>query len=557
MRNRVSRTLHTILLISALVVVGGLGMLVGVASSAPSTQGSFPEPTPTPYPGDPTAYTVSSIDPAEATTTWPAVTENGITISETTITASYPEGATFTTTIDSDRPLGAMVLLLGFIEFEAGDNPPGVIFDANTTFPVEVSVTIPNRGPAAPNSPFFMPFGTVQARWAVLEPLGPTRGRPGVALETQLRQVRYIDTTRDWQRISSNGVAIYALNTGDLSADDVGMMLAEMTTSTLGAALEAYQIEELDSLGFRAFGLDLNFGSHTILYPDQDMWEADGSPGPLLETVQDGFFFFSTSTTTVLDAPTPDCAYFADGEGDFTRYQFLINNRLSQQLINAINAFTGQIAANFGFGSDWWNNGLEIYFAAGPIPYNEVTQSLAASGAQFVPLSEGTPLLRYPPGSVFEGCDSPVGLIGASFINWLVSRTNLAVLTDIIVQVRSTEQTPIEVLEATFGDDFVNIENAWRSTMGLPPVSLSQIDPIAALQPAPTALLNVGDTLAVPGFGPLPLVNVPGDPLSSGAACFPGGTIEVLQRGLLDGVVWYQVECQTLTGWISEGDLIP
>lgn len=524
-----------------------LALLVGfgVAISAPPSQSGFPEPTPTAFPADPSSYTIETVRGSTEAVTLPDIEQDGISLTNIQVIPNFPEELVLTATLDSTQPI-EFIQLERLVRSIGVQGFSGLVqrIPVPETFPAELSFTLDNNQLAGLDL-----WTTFDFRITVV-PQAPD-GQTPLALVTELGTLTYGDPTQDWTLVRSNGVDLYFLaEPPDITFDQIGERLAATTSSTLARLADVFQLDAPDTTNTTLLTV--------AVYPDFGTYEriSRGSGIPLVRG-QIGFNGLLNAGPYVLNAPPLACSYLPPAEQQTPAFEvdFLIRNQVAETLAFGVLLQSGQL--NGGGPDTWWVTGLTTWLSGNGAPYNEVVLQLAQSGIAFTSLAEGNPLFRYPRGLGLNDCDQVSGIIGASFINWLSARTGIETLAAIMTEVSNTPAGAVNAIETVIGDDFIALENAWRASVGIAPLTLADIDPEAALQPAPGALYVVGDTFVYTGFGVLSLNNDPGPLDFGGGGCFPNAEVEVLRVGQIEGVVWYEVECASLTGWVREVELLP
>ncbi|MBC7812522.1 MAG: hypothetical protein H7175_15315 [Burkholderiales bacterium] len=96
-------------------------------------------------------------------------------------------------------------------------------------------------------------------------------------------------------------------------------------------------------------------------------------------------------------------------------------------------------------------------------------------------------------------------------------------------------------------------------------ITLTATTPPTAIPPTPSVatLFSIGDsaTIAGSGIGAVYLTEV-AEPITRrnrvpNASCYPGSTVDILAAEEVDGIMYYNVECNNTGGWLAEAELNP
>lgn len=501
-----------------------LAMLIGLslpATAAPSPQDMA---TPTPHEVEDVTYTLTVVGGEEETLTFPDEEVDGVTFSEVTATSQYPRGVVFTADISSEQENFEIQSLTLFIRFDHGSGSR-----AAAEYDPAEEVWVAHPWIAGEGQPAWTHFTFY---WSLVD-------AEGNGYETTPQEMTYSDPTREWFRVESDLVLAYWYGFGEDTADQIAHDIAYAVAAT----------EERRVIGF---GGPLSYKPVAVIYPDEvGLGEIYGSGA----TNSNAAGFTSNELgMTVQDIGMPSDEWYerqADCIWLTSREERTLERRIRGTVFGTIpHEITHLYQFDHGVsrGPLWWTEGQAEWFTYSPGQYDRRLRTLAELDPELATLDgEGIGA------SAFEadGCYALAYDVGPSFINWLLSNYGGAEAHGQIIEAMGANTSPVDAIEIVTGRDFLDLENEWRSYLGFNTLSLADIDPASALEELVNPVLAPGDTVAVPGFSPVPLNVNPGPAQLANAQCFGGTEVTVLRGGSLDGVDYYEVDCQGLTGWLT------
>jgi hypothetical protein len=202
-------------------------------------------------------------------------------------------------------------------------------------------------------------------------------------------------------------------------------------------------------------------------------------------------------------------------------------------------------------GPMWWIEGQANWFSFAPGLYDDRLRHLGT--LQAIPSLTGEISLdtKQADGRADLGYD-----MGASFVNWLVATQGGIATHRQIVTRMAGGASLYDAVEQVTGQSFFDLQNDWRVYLDLPPFTLADLDPAAALDPIPDPLFAVGDVITLPPTPALlSLYEVPQPRALISGQCFAGMQASVIGSGRQDGIDYYQLDCMGMTGWVA-GDQI-
>jgi hypothetical protein len=208
-------------------------------------------------------------------------------------------------------------------------------------------------------------------------------------------------------------------------------------------------------------------------------------------------------------------------------------------------------------GPNWWTEGQAEYFTystGNTMPSDLRLRHLATLDPD-LPSLEGDNISRNL--KMEDGCLYANYNVGHSFLNWFVATYGIEAHAEVVRMNGQEAGTSIfEAMEAVTGEDFLDIENKWRAYIGFNTLSLADVDPASALEAPIDALYVEGDSVTL-GAMPIqnPIYEVPGENKIANGSCFANTKITILRVGSLNGVNYYEVDCQGQQGWMKEAQL--
>lgn len=511
-----------------LVLSAVLGLLMGVSmvlAGPPAQDGPGIFPTPTPYPVDNPEYELSVVGGKPTTFTYPAFSDDasGIALTETTITPQYPRGMVFEVGIegvDSETDIRAVTLVMRY------DGNSGL--RASAEYDAERGVWVAHPWATGDGQPPWVHF---RAFWRVTTV-------DDVSVEgPSMEDIDYYDPTREWFRVETPHIVVYWFGSEDLDPDGIAQDIAIAM-----AATEPRRIA--------GFGQPLSYKPRGVLFPTREAFAEMYGSGVTNSNV--GGFTSSDLGTTVnlFSMPTDEwferqqnCIYLRGPE------ERPLESRISGAIYGTIPhevTHLYQFENGGAVGGLWWSEGQAEFFTYSAGGFENRLTSLAEMDPEIWQLFDA-PVQNFEA----DGCYAVVYNMGASFVSFLFNRYGGIEAHKAIVDLYSTgSYTVPEAIEAVTGKSFFDLENEWRVALGFNPLDLREIDPAAALEPAPDAPFQPGDTVTIPGALPIGLNVEPGSLLANGQ-CFGGTQAEVLRVGSLDGVDYYELNCGGIIGWVT------
>ena len=508
------------------LLIGVLG-LVSV-SAAPLHQGGVNVPSPTPYPVDNLPYTLTTVGGQAETLFYPGLTQDGITISETSATSQYPRGMVFTVQARSEN--GDIQDVLFFIQLADGGQQRFL-----PTWHAETDTWTAHLWESGNNQPAWTPF---KFFWRV-------RDSSQIAVETQPAAAIYSDPTRQWFRVETDNVIAYWFGIDSLTPETVAANITEAM-----AATEPRRVA--------GFGGPLGYKPLAVLYPTREALNEISGAGVTNPTA--GGWTDSTLGMTILHfsardetyAQQPDCYWFST-----THDPRSLEDRINETIYGGIpHEVTHLYQFKYGVISpSWWIEGEAQYFAYSSDKYWPVEDRVRhLASLQNIPPLSADRLSREI--NQADGCQYLNYDVGQSFVTWLVATYGIEAHAH-IVDLQGHTKSLEEAVEQVTGKPFVDVENEWRAYIGFPQLTPEDLDPSLALEPYEDPVLKVGDTITLPPTavatflyeGPKP------DALASGS-CFANTPVEILRMGQLDGVAYFQVDCQGQIGWMTRDQLV-
>lgn len=476
-------------------------------------------------------YELSVVGGEDMTLTFEGTTQDGITIGETSIRSQYPNGMTFTAEITSEESEITAVTLFRDLPNGSAERTAAVFDEQSGTWTAHAW-----QG----NDPV-PPWREFAFYWSVVDD-------GEVNVRTEPVPAEYWDPTREWYRAESEYLVLYWFGLDDVDPE----YIAERSTIVM---------DEMGPRQIEGFGYELGYKPLAVVYPTRESTTEISGGTPMQVT---GLANSAFSMVYMQASPRDDgwferqaeCIHLTPAE-EHTE-QFRMDNLLEGTIPHEITHLY-QFAGGVDVGYNWWVEGQAEYFQYAPGIYRPVI-SANDRVVQLSNYQDDLPSLQGNNFATFsfeeDGCYALGYDVGASFIGFIVDNYGGLETHRAIVEEFQRNVILTEAVENVLGQPFLEIENAWRSSVGFAPISPEALDPTLLLEEPVAALFNVGDTFDVPGPLPLSLAVAPGpNQLSNGAACFAGTVGEVLRVGSIDGVDYYEIECSGFTGWATNEQL--
>ncbi len=485
--------------IVVLLLVVSIAAAALVLASVPG-QGAI-LPTPTPYPIEAVDYELTVVGGESETFTFSYPDQDGFVLGATTVTSQYPRGMVFT--IDPQSANGAIQDVILFMRYAHG---------SGTRVTAEWD---PDR-----NAWVAHPWATGEGQpaWTHFDFYWRVRDDTGAAVDTAPVPMDYSDPTREWYRFETPYYIVYWFG----MSDDKPQRFAEQA---------AYSIATTHPRRLDGFGESLSYKPTGVIYGSRAALNEMTSSG-VSDTTAGGY----TSNELGMSVQ-----YVPSGS---TQHQI---DWLSHVLTHELVHLYQYDVVGGATGPNWWTEGQAEWFGFSPGAYDERLMNLAKM-QDFPTLSkEVTRNLVQADGRPYLVYD-----MGASFVNWLI--TTYGVETHAATVERMKQGIPFyTAIEEVTGQPFLEIENQWRTYIGLEPLELADIDPAAALQPIDSPPYDVGDTVTLPPMPALPAVyESPGLNAPYTGQCFANTQVTILASGALNGDNYYQVDCMGQIGWMPE-----
>lgn len=506
-------------IVLGLLCVGVIALLLANPMTLAQDDGNLP--TPEPYPVDGLAFQLTTVGGDDSSRTFPGYEADGITVSETTVESNYPRGMVFTMQASSAN--GDIQEPLLFLEYVNGDRER---FYASWDGGTESWVAKPwefgdNDSPA----------------WKAFEFYWSVRDSAGTRITTEPHALDYWDPTREWYRVESDHVIAYWFGFQDVEPETVAQWIAEAVEST----------EPRRQAGF---GGPLGYKPIGVLYPDRETLGEFVGTG-LSNTNAAGWTSDALGMTIQhVAVPTQewferleDCIYLTPLEDRTWEY------RIRGTAFGTIpHEITHLYQFEYGVGGPlWWTEGEAEWFTHSAGSYDRRLRHLAT--LQNIPSLDGNNIGAS--GIEADGCYALAYDVGPSFINWLLTNYGGVEAHAELVHHMRGSMTVQEAIEELTGKSFFEVENEWRAYIGFEQLTLADVDPASALQDPIEGVFAAGESVTIPSAPMIvPLAEAPGSKLGAGQ-CFGGSTVTILRVGSLDGVDYYQVDCQGMIGWLT------
>ena len=379
--------------------------------------------------------------------------------------------------------------------------------------------------------------GNGQPGWTPFEYFWRVRDTSDVSVETEPVHGDYSDPNREWFRVESDDIIMYWFGFYEDDPDYVAAGIAEAM-----AATEPRRVA--------GFGGELSYKPVGVAYPDDEaLGEIYGSGVTNRNTAG----FTSTSLGMIVQEigvpadewfeQLKDCVGLTPREErtEEWRVNSLIYRTVPHEVVHLY-----QFEFNIG-GPNWWTEGQAEYFSYAPGNYDNRLRNLAT--LQDLDNLDGNISVST---NEADGCYALAYDVGPSFINWLLTTYGGIDFHLGLMDLMGSNVTLTDALEMTTGFTFLDLQNQWRAYIGFNQLSLADVDPASALDEPIDAAFEMGDTTTLPPtpFN-VPLNTDPGPTSLANSNCFANTEVTILRVGSLDGVNYYEIDCNGLTGWVT------
>jgi hypothetical protein len=496
-------------------------VIVLVALAFP-TPGLFPDVMHLQAQGDEYVYTI--VGGKEEPQTYEDQTVDGFSFINFTYRSLYPDGLEFRVTITPPEEVTYDQVILfytfstgkrGRIAAQQGDNP-------------NEWVAVPYQGRGLP------PWHEVNAFWGV-------RGPNDLSLESNPVHAVYYDASREWFRTENEDVLVYWYG----MPEELGRYVLE----AMGGNREKYH---------QGFGEPLPYRPMAVIFPPGPDWTEYRGDSSIDDTdfgftgtiISEAGSTIQRVRTLVPAAIRKDCIWNP------------VNPDVEYQMQMAASTVVHEVAHLYQqevgvSGPTWWVEGQATFFETfEEYPVHERLSTLAGLMNDPFPTFQG----EGPGGGALsaaeDGCTHLIYDMGSSFMKWLADTHGGLVTYRTIVQEMASGALLSEALETATGLTLLDLENEWRTFLGIPPIAPEQLDPGLALDPLVEPYFELGEQITVPATTfQQPLYGRPTRSSAASGACFANMTLTIV-RGGNDGTVnWYEVDCMGIEGWISQAEL--
>lgn len=514
--------------LSGMALILLLSMVVlGFGSSLAQDGGGSNLPTPTAYPVENVSYELTTVGGSDDTFTFAGMSQDGITIGETSVNSDYPRGMVFSVAAGSDNAAIQDVTL--WMVFANGGLTR---FQANVD--AETEEWVANPWVAGEGVPAWRPF---EFYWRI-------RDETDVAVDSEPVALSYWDPSREWYRAEGDYLILYWFGTDDVDPD----YIAENAMYAMNAT-EPRRIE--------GFGGPLSYKPVGVVYPTRETLSEISGSGTSNDNAA-GYTSGEMGMTVQNIAPPTDAWFerqenciYATAREDRINQAWIVDRTIFSTIPHEV-AHLYQFDHAVGVGPNWWVEGQADYFTYQAGQYDSRIRNLATLDSDIPTLDGNIGAFTYEA----DGCYALAYDMGVSFINWLLSSYGgIETHAQIIDLLQSNNTLDTALIEAT-SKTLLELENEWRVYLGYAAFTEADRDPSLLMEDAVDPLFQVGDTFSVPGPRPMGLYETAGPgALPSSGACFSGIQGEILRSGSLEGANYYEVDCSGLIGWVEESQL--
>lgn len=362
------------------------------------------------------------------------------TISETTFESHYPRGMTFTLAAESSA--GAISRATLFYELRSGTRER-----ANAEYDAQTERWIAT----AYETGGLPPWIDFHYTWLLTDAAGNT-------FETEPVYAIYEDNTREWQHVDTDEITLHWFG---FSEDG---MFGEMVADAMATMRE----------NFRAgWGRDLSYKPIVIFFPSGDVWDeyqSGGSNSRAAGFTNNGWGY---SLQRLADEEPPEFLMEC-----IERWGYSTTRDMQWRLERGVATIVHELGhihqSDFRVGGPaWWTEGQADYFAS----LTGMDSNPDVRLANLLTVTNDLPTLQGAGPSLAVGAmapDSCNGLgydMGNDFIQWLLeSYGGLELHYQIVEEMRTRDGLDVALERAT-GVPFLELENQWRASWGLPAVT--------------------------------------------------------------------------------------
>lgn len=472
--------------------------------------------------GDDFTYTI--VGGKEEPVTYDDQVVDGVTITNFTYRSRYPLGFEFTATITppDDADIERVTLFYSF----ATDTTTRALASPTANENEWVAVPYSDRG--------LPPWHEIDAFWRI-------QFTDGSFVDSRPVHAVYYDASREWYRAENDYVLVYWYG-----------MPVELGKAVLDA------IEETQPRYLEGFGELLPYRPLAVIFPPGPDW-LEYRAGNQFDDTQTG------SSGTIISEAGSTIQRVRTLEPAEIRADCIWNEAVPS-LDYQINRVAGTVSHEIAHlyqqelginGPTWWIEGQAKFFQYfDEYPIDERLRQLAELRNGDFPSFQGDG----PGGGAFtavqDGCTHLIYDMGASFMNWIVDNYGGLETYRAIVDELTRGRALDVALENVTGFTLLELENGWRAYLGVGPVPAEVLDPGAILSEPVDPLFDVGDTLVLETANLRePLYNKPAEDALATSSCFGNSPLTILRAGNDGRQNWYEIDCQGLTGWITEGIL--
>ena len=393
-----------------------------------------------------------------------ASAQNGwVQFGEQSVVTNFPEDMVFTLEFTADRPVARANLTFLIVGQDSRRVEPA---DVEEGQPTTAEFTLRTRG----GSSTFIPPGAVISYMWIIE------DEEGNAAETEATEFVYTDTRFEWNAVSWENVTVYYNGPVQTRAETV-LDASAQTLGSMGRLLET----------------SLTRNINIVMY-NNPVQMKDALP-----------FISRTSSSGLV---TQGQAHGKEGVLLINGFDSQIRGIVSHEVTHLLVAQAAE-----GPGKrvpDWLNEGLAEYGNIEPGFSYDLAVLRAVRTDTLYPLVQ----LANRPGDpedviVFYGHSRQV-------VHFMIDTFGAAKMSELLREYRDGEQNFEDTLERVYGIDLVALDNMWRDSIGVPPVSMERIGnrpESTAPTPIPTRP-PLGASTATPAPAPMPppTVGLPGVP---------------------------------------------
>ncbi len=366
------------------------------------------------------------------------------TVGDTTLTSHYPRGMTFT--LEASSSAGEVTRATLFYELRTGLRER-----ENGTFDPEAGVWVAEPYRVRGGMPPWVDFNYW---WVLTDSAGNT-------FETEKQYGIYEDNTREWWSIDTDDITLYWFGEMPDLGDPVAEAMVEMREHFT-----------------RGWGRTLSYKPLAILFPPGDIWNeyVEGGVNPNAAGFTQPSEGFTVQRIPTLRDPVAHaslrdtCGGYWYGNRENTPEEWRLQDMIHTIVHETVHLYQADFRMS---GPQFWTEGQADYFASLSGWRNRDSESrmiaYGAAGYDLPTLQGGQ--MGGGSTNAADGCRAIGYAVGETFIRFIVTNYGGLETHRAILQALPGNGVEGGIAQA-LGKPFVDVENEYRTYLGLPPVAI-------------------------------------------------------------------------------------